>query len=169
MTIPFKPSLLTMASVLALSACISGGGDAPAVKSSETPSNKVAPPPLIRETLLQVLIRQVQHLVKVEMLKLLHPVKTVVRCRPLQGLAVAQEANRRHLPITTIMKVIAQEANRRRLPKTQAAKEVRQLILPIPNLQHRPHYHWKPVSWVKNIFTGKVKSRIWSLMAKPLI
>lgn len=45
MTIPFKPSLLTMASVLALSACISGGGDAPAVKSSETPSNKVAPPP----------------------------------------------------------------------------------------------------------------------------
>lgn len=59
MTIPFKPSLLTMASVLALSACISGGGDAPAVKSSETPSNKVAPPPpLIRETLLQVLIRQ---------------------------------------------------------------------------------------------------------------
>lgn len=44
MTIPFKPSLLTMASVLALSACISGGGDAPAVKSSETPSNKVAPP-----------------------------------------------------------------------------------------------------------------------------
>lgn len=59
MTIPFKPSLLAMASVLALSACISGGGDAPAVKSSETPSNKVAPPPpLIRETLLQVLIRQ---------------------------------------------------------------------------------------------------------------
>lgn len=57
MTIPFKPSLLAMASVLALSACISGGGDAPAVKSSETPSNKVAPP-LIRETLLQVLIRQ---------------------------------------------------------------------------------------------------------------
>ncbi len=49
MTIPFKPSLLAMASVLALSACISGGGDAPAVKSSETPSNKVAPPPpLIR-------------------------------------------------------------------------------------------------------------------------
>nr|CAQ64538.1 putative lipoprotein [Neisseria meningitidis] len=45
MTIPFKPSLLAMASVLALSACISGGGDAPAVKSSETPSNKVAPPP----------------------------------------------------------------------------------------------------------------------------
>lgn len=44
MTIPFKPSLLAMASVLALSACISGGGDAPAVKSSETPSNKVAPP-----------------------------------------------------------------------------------------------------------------------------
>lgn len=44
MTIPFKPSLLTMASVLALSACISGGGNAPAVKSSETPSNKVAPP-----------------------------------------------------------------------------------------------------------------------------
>lgn len=124
MTIPFKPSLLTMASVLALSACISGGGDAPAVKSSETPSNKVAPPPpLIQETLLQVLIRQVQHLVKVEMLKLLHPVKTVVRCRPLQGLVIAQEANRRHLP------------------KTQAAKEVRQLILPIPNLQHRLHYH----------------------------
>nr|WP_231387875.1 hypothetical protein [Neisseria meningitidis] len=60
MTIPFKPSLLTMASVLALSACISGGGDAPAVKSSETPSNKVAPPPppLIRQALLQVLIRQ---------------------------------------------------------------------------------------------------------------
>lgn len=60
MTIPFKPSLLAMASILALSACISGGGDAPAVKSSETPSNKVAPPPppLIRETLLQVLIRQ---------------------------------------------------------------------------------------------------------------
>lgn len=48
MTIPFKPSLLAMASVLALSACISGGGDAPAVKSSETPSNKVAPPLLIR-------------------------------------------------------------------------------------------------------------------------
>lgn len=45
MTIPFKPSLLAMASVLALSACISGGGDAPAVKSSETPSNKVATPP----------------------------------------------------------------------------------------------------------------------------
>ena len=45
MMIPFKPSLLAMASVLALSACISGGGDAPAVKSSETPSNKVAPPP----------------------------------------------------------------------------------------------------------------------------
>lgn len=45
MTIPFKPSLLAMASVLALSACISGGGDAPAVKSSETPSNKVALPP----------------------------------------------------------------------------------------------------------------------------
>lgn len=45
MTIPFKPSLLAMASALALSACISGGGDAPAVKSSETPSNKVAPPP----------------------------------------------------------------------------------------------------------------------------
>lgn len=45
MTIPFKPSLLAMASILALSACISGGGDAPAVKSSETPSNKVAPPP----------------------------------------------------------------------------------------------------------------------------
>lgn len=45
MTIPFKPSLLAMASVLALSACISGGGDAPAVKSSETPSNKVVPPP----------------------------------------------------------------------------------------------------------------------------
>nr|WP_101144653.1 transferrin-binding protein-like solute binding protein [Neisseria meningitidis] len=45
MTIPFKPSLLAMASVLALSACISGGGDAPAVKSSETPSNKVASPP----------------------------------------------------------------------------------------------------------------------------
>nr|CAQ63535.2 putative lipoprotein [Neisseria meningitidis] len=44
MTIPFKPSLLAMASVLALSACISGGGDAPAVKSSETPSNKVTPP-----------------------------------------------------------------------------------------------------------------------------
>lgn len=44
MTIPFKPSLLAMASILALSACISGGGDAPAVKSSETPSNKVAPP-----------------------------------------------------------------------------------------------------------------------------
>ncbi|HFC6347686.1 TPA: transferrin-binding protein-like solute binding protein [Neisseria lactamica] len=44
MTIPFKPSLLAMASVLALSACISGGGDTPAVKSSETPSNKVAPP-----------------------------------------------------------------------------------------------------------------------------
>lgn len=44
MTIPFKPSLLAMASVLALSACISGGGDAPAVKSLETPSNKVAPP-----------------------------------------------------------------------------------------------------------------------------
>lgn len=60
MTIPFKPSLLAMASVLALSACISGGGDAPAVKSSETPSNKVAPPPppLIRQALLQVLIRQ---------------------------------------------------------------------------------------------------------------
>lgn len=57
MTIPFKPSLLAMASVLALSACISGGGDAPAVKSSETPSNKVAPP-LIRQALLQVLIRQ---------------------------------------------------------------------------------------------------------------
>lgn len=45
MTIPFKPSLLAMASILALSACISGGGDAPAVKSSETPSNKVALPP----------------------------------------------------------------------------------------------------------------------------
>ena len=60
MMIPFKPSLLAMASVLALSACISGGGDAPAVKSSETPSNKVAPPPtvLIRQALLQVLIRQ---------------------------------------------------------------------------------------------------------------
>lgn len=59
MTIPFKPSLLAMASILALSACISGGGDAPAVKSSETPSNKVAPPPpLIRQALLQVLIRQ---------------------------------------------------------------------------------------------------------------
>lgn len=26
MTIPFKPSLLAMASILALSACISGGG-----------------------------------------------------------------------------------------------------------------------------------------------
>ncbi|HHH8183535.1 TPA: transferrin-binding protein-like solute binding protein [Neisseria meningitidis] len=45
MTIPFKPSLLAMASVLALSACISGGGDTPAVKSSETPANKVTPPP----------------------------------------------------------------------------------------------------------------------------
>ncbi|HGH6603501.1 TPA: transferrin-binding protein-like solute binding protein [Neisseria meningitidis] len=44
MTIPFKPSLLAMASVLALSACISGGGGTPVVKSSETPSNKVAPP-----------------------------------------------------------------------------------------------------------------------------
>lgn len=44
MTIPFKPSLLTMASVLALSACISGGGGTPVVKSSETPSNKVTPP-----------------------------------------------------------------------------------------------------------------------------
>lgn len=50
MTIPFKPSLLAMASVLALSACISGGGDAPAVKSSETPSNKVAPPPPSADT-----------------------------------------------------------------------------------------------------------------------
>ncbi|HHL3632985.1 TPA: transferrin-binding protein-like solute binding protein [Neisseria polysaccharea] len=45
MTIPFKPSLLAMASVLALSACISGGGGTPVVKSSETPSNKVTPPP----------------------------------------------------------------------------------------------------------------------------
>lgn len=45
MTIPFKPSLLAMASVLALSACISGGGDTPTVKSSETPANKVTPPP----------------------------------------------------------------------------------------------------------------------------
>lgn len=44
MTIPFKPSLLAMASVLALSACISGGGDAPAVKSSETPQIKLPPP-----------------------------------------------------------------------------------------------------------------------------
>lgn len=44
MTIPFKPSLLAMASILALSACISGGGGTPVVKSSETPSNKVAPP-----------------------------------------------------------------------------------------------------------------------------
>ncbi len=58
MTIPFKPSLLAMASVLALSACISGGGDAPAVKSSETPSNKVAPPPppLIRQAPRQALM-----------------------------------------------------------------------------------------------------------------
>lgn len=45
MTIPFKPSLLAMASILALSACISGGGGTPVVKSSETPSNKVTPPP----------------------------------------------------------------------------------------------------------------------------
>lgn len=44
MTIPFKPSLLAMASILALSACISGGGGTPVVKSSETPSNKVTPP-----------------------------------------------------------------------------------------------------------------------------
>lgn len=59
MTIPFKPSLLAMASVLALSACISGGGDAPAVKSSETPSNKVAPPPpLIRQAPRQALMAE---------------------------------------------------------------------------------------------------------------
>ncbi|HHK5981539.1 TPA: transferrin-binding protein-like solute binding protein [Neisseria meningitidis] len=45
MTIPFKPSLLAMASILALSACISGGGGTPVVKSSETPSNKVTPLP----------------------------------------------------------------------------------------------------------------------------
>lgn len=48
MTIPFKPSLLAMASILALSACILGGGGTPVVKSSETPSNKVTPPPPLK-------------------------------------------------------------------------------------------------------------------------
>lgn len=81
MTIPFKPSLLAMASVLALSACISGGGDAPAVKSSETPSNKVAPPPppLIRQALLQVLIRQAPRQVLMAECKMMRPNIMIMR------------------------------------------------------------------------------------------
>ena len=71
-------------------------------------------------------VHQTRRLVKVERLKLLHPVKTVVRCRPLQGLAVAQEANRRRLLVTTIMKAVAQETNRRRLLVTTIMKAVAQ-------------------------------------------
>ncbi|MBD0764629.1 hypothetical protein BBW69_05040 [Neisseria sp. RH3002v2f] len=80
-------------------------------------------------------VHQTRRLVKVERLKLLHPVKTVVRCRPLQGLAVAQETNRRHLLITTIMKAVAQEANRRRLLITTIMKEVRQVAIQPNHLQ----------------------------------
>jgi|GEM_PF-2681246 len=71
-------------------------------------------------------VHQTQRLVKVERLKLLHPVKTVVRCRHLQGLAVAQEANRRRLLVTTIMKAVAQGTNRRRLLITTIMKAVAQ-------------------------------------------
>lgn len=89
----FKLSALAIACGLALSACSSGG---------ET-RQVLSLPRLFR-------VRQTRRLVKVERLKLLHPVKTVVRCRPLQGLEVAQEATRRRRLITTIMKEVRQEA-----------------------------------------------------------
>ncbi|MBG9134773.1 transferrin-binding protein-like solute binding protein [Neisseria meningitidis] len=47
---------------------------------------------------------------------------------------VVQEANRRHLPITTIMKVVAQEANRRHLPITTIMK----VVVQEANRRHLP-------------------------------
>ena len=49
--------------------------------------------------------------------------------------AVAQEANRRRLLVTTIMKAVVQEANRRHLPITTIMKEVRQVAIQPNHLQ----------------------------------
>ena len=92
----FKLSALAIACGLALSACSSGGGgDAPSVKPTPTVPGASNPAPGQGGNVETPSSGQNG---------------SSVPPPPPQGLAVVQEANRRHLPITTIMKEVRQVA-----------------------------------------------------------